>query len=93
MKKNIRTIFEVIAIVLMIVLAVAFIIKAQTPSHEFTKTTYVVEKGDSLWYISGLYCPADMNRWDYIHMVQDANGMTSCTIYPGQSLTVFEVFE
>lgn len=93
MTNKIRIIIEVVAIVLLVVLAATFIIMAQTPSHKFAETTYVVKSGDSLWYISGLYCPDGMDKWDYIHMVQNVNGMTSCTIYPGQCLTVFEVFE
>lgn len=65
---------------------VTFVYKA--PEVEFTEERYIVQSGDSLWYISTKYCPDSMDMQMYIQMLKDRNNLSDAIIYPGQSLIV-----
>lgn len=83
-----------IAILIVIVLLVfAFLILsiAERPTMarvEWEEKTYRVQRGDSLWEISGKYCPDSVDRREWIDEVQNLNGLTSSLIYAGQKITV-----
>ena len=55
---------------------------------EWQETVHVVERGDSLWAISGKYCPESVDRREWIEEVQVLNDMPDSNIRPGQRLTV-----
>lgn len=55
---------------------------------DWTEDTYRVKSGDSLWMLSGKYCPDNVDRREWIEEVQKLNGLTSSFIYAGQRLTV-----
>jgi len=55
---------------------------------EWVEEIYTVKGGDSLWSISGYYCPDDVDRREWIDEVKSLNGLTDSTIHPGQRLTV-----
>jgi nucleoid-associated protein YgaU len=72
-------------------IAVLVLNMACTPTMrrvEWQQATYRVQSGDSLWIISGDYCPDNVDRREWIDEVQKINGLTSSFIYPGQLLTV-----
>lgn len=55
---------------------------------DWREESYRVKSGDSLWAISGKYCPDDVDRREWIEEVQKLNGLTSSFLYAGQRLTV-----
>ena len=59
------------------------------PNIELFEESYIVQSGDTLWYISTLYCPDRMDMQMYIQMLQERNSLDGAIIYPGQRLTVF----
>ena len=61
------------------------------PDYDFEEVTYTVKQGDSLWYISGKYCPDGMDRHDYIELVVKRNNLVTTNIDIGQRLTVYNV--
>lgn len=57
-------------------------------SIEWRETTYRVQSGDSLWAISGDYCPDGVDRREWIEEIKTLNGLDDSIIHPGQKLTV-----
>ena len=55
---------------------------------EWQEETYQVLSGDSLWSISGTYCPEEVDRREWIHEIQALNGLPDSTIQAGQVLIV-----
>ena len=84
-----------IAILLLIVfLAFGFLVlslvgQSSMDRVEWVEEVYRVQSGDSLWEISGKYCPDNVDRREWIDEVQARNGLTSSFIYAGQRLYVF----
>lgn len=70
------------------ILCTVLIVAVCAGSTELDEETYTVERGDSLWSISGEFCPSDMNRQDWISMVKSRNGIGNI-IQPGQKIVVF----
>lgn len=83
-----------IAIVLLVVLVVVSILllnwsfQSTMDRWEWEEDQYVVENGDSLWAISGKYCPDNVDRWEWINEIQALNALDDCVIQPGQMLIV-----
>lgn len=57
---------------------------------DWREDVYTVEGGDSLWELSGKYCPDTVDRREWIDEVQALNGMQSSTIYAGQKIIILE---
>lgn len=57
-------------------------------STEWREEDYRVKSGDSLWSISGKYCPDSVDRREWIDEIQVLNDLPDSTIHPGQRLTV-----
>lgn len=55
--------------------------------REYSEETVTVRSGDTLWGIAGAYCPEDMDKREYVHMLEVDNGCTSA-IKAGDILTV-----
>lgn len=60
---------------------------------EWQEEIYRVKSGDSLWKVSGLYCPDDVDRREWIAEVQELNDLEDSIIYPGQRLKVLAPVE
>lgn len=57
-------------------------------AFDWREAPYRVQAGDSLWTISGDYCPEGVDRREWIAEVQELNGLEDSVVYPGQRLTV-----
>ena len=55
--------------------------------REYSEETVTVRSGDTLWGIADAYCPEDMDKRDYVHMLEVDNECTSA-IKAGDVLTV-----
>lgn len=55
--------------------------------REYSEETVTVRSGDTLWGIAGAYCPEDMDKRDYVHMLEVDNGC-GADIRVGDVLTV-----
>lgn len=55
--------------------------------REYSEETVTVQSGDTLWGIADAYCPEDMDKRDYVHMLEVDNGC-GADIMAGQILTV-----
>lgn len=55
---------------------------------EWEEEIYKVRAGDSLWAISGDYCPDSVDRREWIDEVQALNDLPDSNIHPGQKLIV-----
>ena len=55
--------------------------------REYSEETVTVQSGDTLWGIAGAYCPEDMDKREYIRVIEADNECTSA-IKAGDVLTV-----
>ena len=55
---------------------------------EWEEKIYTVKQNDSLWAISGNYCPDTVDRREWIDEIKTLNNLPDSTIYPGQRLTI-----
>lgn len=70
------------------VLALVYACQPTMDAFEWREAPYWVQAGDSLWSISGEYCPDGVDRREWIAEVQELNGLEDSVVYPGQRLTV-----
>lgn len=89
MKVDIKTLVLSIIVTLMVALIIcyAFCYVPKVERTEWEEVTHKVKRGETLWGISKLYCPDDVDPRDWIEKVQEINGIGS-TIYTGDRLTV-----
>jgi hypothetical protein len=57
-------------------------------AYTWTETTRFVREGETLWGISSEYCPANINRSEWIENVTQINDIQSYKIYAGDRITV-----
>lgn len=57
--------------------------------NSLTEEKYTVQSGDSLWMIAEEFCPASLDKRNYIDKVMERNDMSSSKIYPGEVIIVF----
>ena len=84
-------VFVVLVLVLLIAVSILVLSVAAGSTMdrvEWRQEAYRVRSGDSLWALSGRYCPDNVDRREWIDEVQNLNGLTSGFLYPGQKLTV-----
>ena len=55
---------------------------------EWQEEVYSVKEGDSLWAVSGEYCPKGVDRREWVNEVQTLNGLAGSTIHAGQEIIV-----
>lgn len=55
---------------------------------EWQEEIYRVKAGDSLWAISGDYCPDSVDRREWIEEIRALNGLDNSVVHPGQKLIV-----
>lgn len=87
-ESNLAAVSVLLVIAIVGVLVLNFAFQSTMERVDWLEETYRVQSGDSLWAISGRYCPDNVDRREWIAEVQDLNGLTSSVIYPGQRLTV-----
>lgn len=89
MKVDIKALVLSIIVTLMVALLIcyAFCYVPKIERTEWEEVTHKVKRGETLWEISKLYCPDDVDCRDWIDKVQEINGIGS-TIYVGDRLTV-----
>ena len=83
-RANILTACGIIAAVALLAVLLAGAGRAE---REYSEETVTVRSGDTLWGIAEQYCPDDMDKRDYVHMLEVDNGCTSA-IKAGDVLTV-----
>lgn len=66
----------------------SFFTRSTMDGVEWQETVHVVERGDSLWAISGKYCPESVDRREWIEEIRVLNELPDSSIRPGQRLTV-----
>lgn len=74
-------------IIAAVAVAVVLLAGAGRAEREYSEETVTVRSGDTLWGIADAYCPEDMDKRDYVHMLEVDNGCTSA-IKAGDVLTV-----
>ena len=75
-------------LILAAVLLLHWAVQPTMDDIDWLEEEYIVTRGDTLWAISYDYCPADVDRREWIDEIRALNDLQDCTIYPGQSLTV-----
>lgn len=80
----------VLAAVLVVtsVLLLNWVFQPTMDGIDWQEGIYIVEGGDSLWELSGKYCPDTVDRREWIDEIQALNGLRSNTIYAGQELVI-----
>ena len=78
-------------ILAIVVLCICFLIIGAAGKNNRKVIGYEYESTDTLWGLLE-HCPYDMNRWDFIDLVMELNGMTSCTVQANRLYQV-PVFE
>lgn len=77
----------VAALIVSLIVCSAFCYVPKIDRVDWEEVTHKVKYGETLWEISKLYCPADVDCRDWIEKVQEINGIGSM-IYVGDRLTV-----
>ena len=75
-KRRIRNILLTIAVI-----AICMLLAGLANAGERAVSGYEYTKTGTLWALLE-YCPADMDRWEYINIVMELNGMDDMTVQP-----------
>ena len=74
-------------IIAAVAVAVVLLAGAGRAEREYSEEVITVQSGDTLWGISEQYCPDDMDKRDYVHMLEVDNEC-GADIRVGDVLTV-----
>ena len=85
-KKYNKFVVTTIAVTLIVLTVLA--LRPSMASVRWEEETYRVRSGDSLWSISGEYCPDSVDRQEWINKVRKINDIDGSIIYPGQVITI-----
>lgn len=88
LESNAATIVLLIVLVVVSVLLLNYAFQSTMDAVEWQEETYKVKAGDSLWAISGGYCPDGVDRREWIDEIQALNDLPDSTIHTGQKLIV-----
>ena len=86
MERRREIVVGAIAVALLVIALMA--LRPSMAAVKWEEETYRVRSGDSLWSISGEYCPDSVDRQEWIHKVRKLNDIDGSIIYPGQVLTI-----
>ena len=89
--KNKSTILAALVCAVAVFLTASFIKDLTTPTmdaYTWTETTHYMREGETLWSVAAEYCPADVDRNEWIERVADINGIQSYIIPAGDRITV-----
>ena len=88
--------FPVLALFLLgtiCVLALCHMFQPTMDAIDWQEEIYRVQEGDSLWAISGLYCPEGVDRREWIEEVKALNHRPDSLIHVGEKLIVLRPTE
>ena len=74
-------------IIAAVAVAAVLLAGAGRAEREYSEETVTVRSGDTLWDIAGAYCPEDMDKREYVHMLEVDNEC-GADIRVGDVLTV-----
>lgn len=80
----------ILPIILALIVSLGILAKCKTPTFEWTRTLYLVNRGETLWSICHKYCPDKMDMQEYIYLIKQENNMMSSTIYAGDTLIILK---
>ena len=80
----------VFPMLLALIVALGILNVSKSPTREWTRTTYIVNQGDTLWNICRHHCPNGMDIWEYIYLVKKENNMASSTIHAGDTIILLK---
>lgn len=92
-ESNFGAFMILIALIIVAVLLFAKVLESTTDQIEWYEETYIVRRGDTLWEIADQYCPANVDKREWIYEVKCLNGLEDSSIYPGQRLRVMAPVE
>lgn len=92
-ESNLTAFILLFTLIILAVLLLAGILRSTTDQIEWREETYTVKSGDTLWTIADEYCPANVDKREWIHDVKTLNGLEDSVIYPGQGLMVLAPVE
>lgn len=76
------------ALVLISVLLLNRAFQSTMDGVEWQEWVYRVQEGDSLWSLSGVYCPGHVDRREWVEEVIELNDLPNGNIRPGQEIIV-----
>ena len=82
-----------VVLVLVSILLLNHVFRSTMDAVDWQEGIYRVERGDSLWSISGRYCPDSVDRREWIEEIQALNDLSDGTIRPGQKLIILTAKE
>ncbi len=85
-RKQIRRLLLILALI-----AVCVLLTGITKAREKSIVGYEYKTTDTLWGLLE-YCPEDMDRWEYLDLVMEINGMSDRVVYKNRLYQV-PVFE
>ena len=74
-------------IIAAVAVAVVLLAGAGRAEREYSEETVTVRSGDMLWGIADAYCPEDMDKREFVRMIEEDNECSS-DIKVGDVLTV-----
>lgn len=92
-ESNAGTLVLLLLFLLVSALAISCAFQSTLDRVEWREEIYPVQSGDSLWALSGQYCPDNVDRREWIAAVSDLNGLSDSIIHPGQDLTILAPVE
>lgn len=74
--------------VLISILLLNYVFAPTMDKYEWREEVHRVQAGDTLWALSGEYCPDNVDRREWIEEIRALNNLHKGTIYAGQSIIV-----
>lgn len=78
-RKRRNTFFIIYTVVFVLIIAAAIVARlSESPVYErdhFERVVHVVGRGEAAWDYAEEYCPADMDKREYLEMCAKENGM------------------
>lgn len=82
-----------VLLLLCIIVSAIYMLRPTMDRVDWERATYTVRTGDSLWSISGRYCPDNVDRREWIAKVQKMNHLDGSIIHVGEKLTILRPAE
>ena len=79
----------VTVIVVSLMFAVVYDTINRWDRHTWETTQYRVQPGDSLWKLSEMFCPDDVDKREWITNVQNLNGLSTSLLPVGKTIEIY----